>query len=81
VAISTDRAPESDGAGAAAARRFPTVHFPGPNYAAMYRSSLVPQTIIVDTAGRVRYARVGALESRKAMDSLLTAWQRVATRQ
>jgi hypothetical protein len=81
VAISTDREPGQVEAEGMTAKRFPTVRFPGRSYAAMYRSVLVPQTIIVDTAGRVRYARVGVLEGREAMDTVLTAWQRVSTRE
>jgi hypothetical protein len=81
VAISTDREPDQVEAELLAARRFPTVRFPGCNYAALYRSALVPQTIILDSAGRVRYARVGVLESRDAFDSVLTAWQQVNARE
>lgn len=57
--------------------RFPVFAFPGRNYAGMYRASVVPQTLIIDASGRVRYARVGALDAAVAVDSVISAWTRI----
>jgi hypothetical protein len=57
---------------------FPFVRFPGRNLAALYRSGIVPQLLIVDREGRVIYARRGVLESPAAADTVLRVWSRMA---
>lgn len=51
---------------------FPLVVFPSPRLVATYHAFRVPQTIVVDSSGRVLYARSGVLTP-PAVDSLWTA--------
>jgi hypothetical protein len=64
------------GRGAAAAPGVPVAVLPDARHAALYRASLVPQTAIIDAAGRVVYARAGAVDG-AAVDSVLAAWRRL----
>lgn len=52
---------------------FPLVPFPDRRTAAVYKGFIIPQTVIVDSAGRILFARVGALVTKEAADSLLSA--------
>ena len=50
---------------------FPILHLPDSRIAALYRLRGVPQLIVLDSAGRVTYARAGALNSSPALDSVM----------
>ena len=53
--------------------RAPVAFLPEAKLAALYRAHRVPVTMVVDSAGRVRYARRGVFEGREARDSVLAA--------
>lgn len=55
------------------ALRYPVVSFPDVRTAALYRTRLVPVTMVVDSAGRVLLARIGELREGPAMDSVRVA--------
>jgi len=52
---------------------FTVVTFTEPRIRALYRLQAVPQTLILNKDGRVIYARLGAVESEAAVDSVLAA--------
>jgi peroxiredoxin len=52
--------------------RFPVLTFPQPKLARLYRAVAVPQTVVVDSAGTVLYARTGTLDS-SSLDSVYAA--------
>ncbi|MGH7602570.1 MAG: peroxiredoxin family protein [Gemmatimonadaceae bacterium] len=52
---------------------FPLVSFPSRAYRYAYKGSLVPQIVLVDSGGRVVFARSGPLNTRVAIDSVLAA--------
>ena len=52
---------------------FPIVTFTDPRIQALYRLQAVPQTLILNGEGRVIYARLGAVESEAAVDSVVAA--------
>jgi peroxiredoxin len=52
---------------------FPVVSFSEPRIRALYRLQAVPQTLILNGDGRVLYARLGAVESEAAVDSVVAA--------
>ncbi len=65
-----------DSARAYAARhalRYPVAAFPDLRTVALYRTRAVPVTMVVDTAGRVLYARLGELTEGPAADSVRAA--------
>jgi peroxiredoxin len=51
----------------------PVVLLPEAKLAVLYRAHRVPVTMVLDSAGRVRYARRGVFEGREARDSVLAA--------
>jgi len=51
----------------------PWVAFPDRKFARLYRASRVPLTVVVDEHGEVRYARVGVIDRRATVDSVLQA--------
>lgn len=53
--------------------RYPVVAFPDRRTAALYRTRLVPVTMVVDSSGRVLLARIGELREGPAMDSVRVA--------
>lgn len=55
---------------------FPVVARPDPRLAAYYRVGGVPAVILVDENGRMGFARLGRLDTRTAIDSVLTAVHR-----
>lgn len=62
-----------DSAQAYAARhglRYPVAAFPDRRTAALYRTRLVPVTMVVDSGGRVLLARIGELREGPAADSV-----------
>jgi hypothetical protein len=75
VAIRTDEFPGMSPNGSGFAMRLPLVSFPSRRMKAMFRGTLVPQTLIVDAEGLVRYARPGVFESAAAVDSVISVWQ------
>ena len=52
---------------------FPITTFPQDKLARLYRATSVPLITLLDETGRVLYSRLGALEARSAIDSVLTA--------
>jgi peroxiredoxin len=65
-----------DSARAYAARhglRYPVAVFPDRRTIALYRTRTVPVTMVVDSAGRVLYSRVGELTEGAATDSVRAA--------
>lgn len=52
---------------------YPVSVFPDVRMAALYRSRTVPVTMVVDSTGRVLYARVGELREGPAADSVRAA--------
>ena len=52
---------------------FPITTFPQQKLAHLYRAGSVPLVALLDETGRVLYARLGVLEQRAAIDSVLTA--------
>jgi peroxiredoxin len=73
VGLSLD-APDS--ARAYAARnglRYPVAVFPDRRTSALYRTRTVPVTLVVDSAGRVLYSRIGELKEGPAADSVRAA--------
>jgi len=65
-----------DSARAYAARhglRYPVAVFPDRRTTALYRTRAVPVTMVVDSGGRVLYARIGELKEGPAADSVRAA--------
>ncbi len=54
---------------------FPVISQPDPRLVALYRVSSVPLILVLNEDGRMTYARLGALESAAAVDSVVTAAQ------
>ena len=52
--------------------RYPVVVFPGAKLRRLYRAVAVPQTVVLDGTGTVRYAKTGTLDS-AALDSVYAA--------
>ena len=50
---------------------FPVVSFVDPKLRALYRSGIVPQTVVLDAQGMVNYARLGAVTENATVDSIL----------
>jgi len=50
---------------------FPVVSLTDRKLRALYRSHLVPQTVVLDPKGRVEYARVGAVTEDALIDSII----------
>jgi len=53
--------------------RFPIATLEDLRYAALFRATRVPVTLVVGEPGRVLYGRTGALSSEEALDSVLSA--------
>lgn len=53
--------------------RYPSVVLADPRARDLHSFWMVPQTILLDTDGRVRYSRPGVLEHRAAVDSVVAA--------
>ncbi|MDB4949445.1 MAG: cytochrome c biosis protein [Gemmatimonadetes bacterium] len=62
------------------ALRYPVAVFPDGRTAALYRAGSVPVTMVVDSTGRVVYARIGELNEGSAADSVRAAAGLAATR-
>ena len=52
---------------------FPITTFPKEKLSRLYRAGSVPLVTLLDETGRVLYSRLGVLERRAAIDSVLTA--------
>ena len=52
---------------------YPVARFPDMRTQSLYRSRTVPVTLVVDSAGRVVYSRVGEVSEGVVIDSVLTA--------
>ena len=50
---------------------FPVVSLTDRKLRALYRSHIVPQTVVLDSDGRVEYARVGAVTEDAVIDSII----------
>jgi peroxiredoxin len=61
------------------ALRYPVAVFPDGRTAALYRAGSVPVTMVVDSTGRVVYARIGELNEGPAADSVRAAAGLAAT--
>ena len=51
--------------------RFPVVSFTDRKLRALYRSRVVPQTLLLDAEGIVTYARLGAVKEDVVIDSVI----------
>ena len=51
--------------------RFPVVSFEDQKLRALYRSRVVPQTLLLDADGVVTYARLGSVEETVVIDSVI----------
>lgn len=52
---------------------YPVVCLTDSKHRALYRASVVPQTLVLDADGQVRYARLGAVTGPSVEDSIVTA--------
>lgn len=52
---------------------FPVIELADPRLRALYRAKSVPTTVVVGEQGRVLHARMGALTTERAIDSVLQA--------
>jgi peroxiredoxin len=52
---------------------FPVGLLASPKYVALYKAMAVPQTVVLDADGRVRYATIGTLGTRAILDSIYHA--------
>ena len=52
---------------------FPIAPFPGPREVRLSKAATVPQTLVVNRAGRVIFSRMGPIETRAAIDSVINA--------
>lgn len=57
---------------------FPLIPFESDKYSYLFRAGLVPQTLVVDTGGRVIFARSGLLLTKASVDSVRKAFLSVA---
>jgi peroxiredoxin len=73
IGLSLDSAAATRGYAEEHELRFPVVLLEGARARALYRAGIVPQVVLVDGDGRVRYARPGVLEAGVALDSVLAA--------
>jgi hypothetical protein len=74
VVIRNGLSPDMDVDSGRADTLLPVVSFPSRRTKAMYRGTLVPQTLVIDGDGLVRYAKLGVFESTAALDSVLAVW-------
>jgi peroxiredoxin len=58
---------------------FPVVSFTDGKLRALYRSNLMPQTLVIDAQGRVQYAHLGALTETSVTDSVIRVVRDVAS--
>jgi peroxiredoxin len=58
---------------------FPLVPFPSPRHASLYKGFVVPQTVVVDSVGRVVFARHGVIRTTQAIDSIIAAVNKAFT--
>jgi len=52
---------------------FPLVPFPTPKFISLYRAFSVPQTVAIDSDGRVLFSRSGVINTRLVLDSVIAA--------
>ena len=58
---------------------FPVVSFTDGKLRALYRSNLMPQTLVIDAQGKVQYAYLGALTETSVTDSIIRVVRDVAS--
>ena len=58
---------------------FPVVSFTDQKLRALYRSNLMPQTLVIDAQGKVQYAHLGALTETSVTDSIMRVVRDVAS--
>ncbi len=71
--ITLDSVPVSRGYAAKNRLPFPVVRFPEDKLAAIYRAGTVPLTVVLDEEGRLIHSRLGELQGKPAIDSVLAA--------
>ncbi len=71
IGISTDSILPTQSLVAEHEMRFPVVSMVDPKLRALYRSRVVPQTLLLDANGIITYARLGAVEGIVAIDSIM----------
>jgi len=52
---------------------FPLVPFTTPKIISLYRAFSVPQTVVIDSNGRVLFSRNGVINTKQALDSVVAA--------
>ena len=57
---------------------FPVVSFTDRRLTALYRSNVLPQTLVIDEQGKVQYAHLGALTEASVTDSIIRVVRDVA---
>jgi peroxiredoxin len=58
---------------------FPVVSFTDGKLTALYRSHVLPQTLVIDEQGKVQYAHLGALTETSVTDSIMRVVRDVAS--
>jgi len=71
VALTTDSAAIARRYAEASDLPFPLVSLPTRRLASLYRAFVVPQTIVLDSDGRVLFARHGVINTKQAVDSII----------
>ncbi len=73
IGVTTDSVSTAAGYAQANALPFVLVPFPDRKLEAMYRAFSTPQTVVIDSTGRVIYARHGVIGTVAAIDSVIAA--------
>ena len=76
IALTTDSLPVARAFADSLELRFPLVPFPERKLVALTRARIVPQTLVLNSEGRVLYSRRGELNTRAAVDSVVAAARR-----
>jgi peroxiredoxin len=72
-AISLDSAEPTRAYALANHLSYPALTFPERKLVSLYRAVATPQTLVLDGAGRVLYARTGLLDNSAVVDSIIRA--------
>lgn len=73
LAVTTDSVGAAEAYARANTLPFLLVPFPDRKLMAMYRAFSTPQTVVIDSTGRVIYSRHGVITNMTAIDSVITA--------
>jgi peroxiredoxin len=73
LGVSLDSAAATRSYQAAQRLTFPVVLLPSRRYAVLYKALAVPQTVVLDAEGRVRYGTIGPLRRSAVLDSVYHA--------